>query len=64
MDKFVTTDRFDALEKKVEDGTLGSSFARGALLVQRIAGAAAALIALGGILAAVVHFFDKIKAVI
>lgn len=64
MDKFVTQDRFDALEKKVDNGTIGSSFTRAALLVQRVAGAMAALIALGGIVVAVVHYFDSIKAVI
>ncbi len=64
MDKFVTTDRFDALEKKVDASSLGSSFDRGLSMITRISAAIAALMAMVGIGVAVVRFFDSIKAVI
>lgn len=64
MDKFVTTDRFEALEKKVDTGTIGSTFSRGMKMVQSISVTTAAVVALIGMIAAIVHYFDKIKAVI
>ena len=60
MDKFVTQDRFEALEKKVDSGTIGSSVTRAMLTIQRVAVTAAAVTALFGMIAAIVHFFDKI----
>lgn len=64
MDKFVTTDRFDALEKKVDTGTLGSTFSRAMKTIQSISVTAAAVVALLGMIAALVHFYDKLKGVI
>lgn len=61
MDKFVTTDRFDALERRVEDGQLSTSFSKVTRAIQSFAATVAALIALGGVLFAVVHFIDKMK---
>lgn len=64
MDKFVTTDRFEALEKKVETSTIGSTFSRGMKTIQSLSITATALVALIGMVVAIVHYFDRIKAVI
>lgn len=64
MDKFVTTDRFEALEKKVDTSTIGSTFSKAMKVIQSFSVTAAALVALFGMLAVVVRYFDKIQAVI
>ena len=61
MDQFVTTDRFDALEKKVDAGSIGSSLDRGLSLAIKLSSAIAAIIAMIGVIVAVVHFFDALK---
>jgi hypothetical protein len=64
MDKFVTTDQFNALKEKVETSTIGSTVSRAMLMVQRVSVTTAAIVALVGMVVAIVNFFDKIKAVI
>lgn len=64
MENFVTTDRFDALEKKVTEGTLGNSVDRLLTRITKMASAATAVAALVALITAIVHFADKIKALI
>ena len=61
MDKFVTQDRFDALEKKVESGSVGGTMDRALSIITRIATAGVAISAFGGVIVAIVHFLDKVK---
>lgn len=64
MDKFVTTDRFDALEEKVKTGTIGSTFSRAMKTIQSVAITAAAAVALFGMVAAIINFSDKLSMII
>lgn len=61
MDKFVTQDQFDVLEKKVDSGTISSSFSKITSFITKLASAIAALAAMFGMIAAIVHFSDKFK---
>lgn len=64
MKNFVTVDRFEALEKKVDAGTISSSFDRGLSLIIKVCSAGAAVTAFVGVLYAIFQFYDKIKALI
>ncbi len=62
--KFVSTERFEALEKKVDAATISSSLMRWASIVTKVAGAVAAAGGLFGLLFTLVHYADKIKALL
>ena len=57
----LTQDRFDALEKKVESGSVGGTMDRALSIITRIATAGVAISAFGGVIVAIVHFLDKVK---
>jgi hypothetical protein len=60
MQSFVTRSEFDALAGQVKSGSIGSAFDRGLLLFTRLGAAVAVFVALCGLAAAAVHFFDKV----
>jgi hypothetical protein len=55
------TVRIDLLEQKVDSGTVSSTLDKALSMVTRLAAAGAALAAFGGVIVAIVHFFDKVK---
>lgn len=62
--RFVTTDRFDALEKKVDKGTIGSTFDRWVSVLTKLFAAGTALTAFIGLIYAFVRFSDKISLLV
>lgn len=64
MDKFVTQDRFDALEKKVEKNSIGNAFDRWTTVITRLFTAGAAIAGFGSLIYAFVHFSDKLSALV
>lgn len=60
MQSFVTRSEFDTLANQVKTGSIGSAFDRGLSLFTRIGAAIAVLVAVGGMVAAVVHFLDRV----
>ena len=60
MQSFVTRSEFDTLASQVKSGSIGSAFDRGLSLFTRVGVALAVFVATCGLLAAAVHFFDKV----
>ncbi len=52
--------RIDQLSVQMKAGTIGSAFDRMVSTITKLAALAAAVIALGGVLVAVVHYFDRL----
>jgi hypothetical protein len=60
MQSFVTRSEFDALASQVKSGSIGSAFDRGLSLFTRLGAAIAVLISISGLVAAAVHFIDRV----
>lgn len=60
MQSFVTRSEFDTLAQTVKSGSIGSAFDRGLSLFTRIGAAVAVFVSICGLLAAAVHFLDKV----
>lgn len=54
--------RIDQLSVQMKAGSIASSFDRAITTLTKVAALAAAVIALGGVLVAVVHYFDRMPA--
>ena len=62
--RFVTTDRFEAFEKKVDAGTISNSFDRWIVIITKVGTAGAVLTTFIGLVVAFVRYSDKLTALI
>jgi hypothetical protein len=60
MQSFVTRSEFDALASQVKSGSIGSAFDRGLSLFTRVGAGIAVFVALCGLVATAVHFFERV----
>ena len=63
MQSFVTRSDFDALAAQVKSGSVESTFSSWMTAVRNVAATVAAVLALGGVVAAIVHWSDRVPGV-